>query len=172
MKSGVMKSITKRLRNSNGIGYTAGLAVLFAALMSVPAQWPSPPATNPTAQRNAMNLVVNQIKWLQSAIRTSGSYAGGGYGNLQEQFQAVRDRWASFETTLTPQQLNAGGDRWAELDEGLDVISEAFADFQTAVASGKSEINAYHELTRVLNQGIGLWGRQFNQTCRELRVGW
>lgn len=150
----------------------AGLVALFAGLVGVQAQWPSPAPTNPMAQRNARNLVLNQVKWLQTATRTSSSYVGGGYGNLQQQFQAVCEQWASFKTTLTPQRLDVGSNQLAELDEGLDIISGAFTDYHTAVANGESEITAYNNLRNVLDQGIGIWGRQFNETCRQLRVGW
>lgn len=167
-----MKTILKKLRQPCRLTIVTGLVVFFAGLSGVQAQWPSPPATNPMAQRNAINLVLNQVKWVQSACRTSSSFVGGGYGNLQQQFRAVCEQWANFKATLTPEQLNAGSNELAELDEGLAIISEAFTDHHTAVANGQSEITAFNNVRNVMNQAMGMWGRQFNQTCRQLRVGW
>ena len=150
-------------------------AALFASLvglLAVQAQWPSVRADNSTAQRNAMNLVLNQLKWFHSTTRTAGSYVGGGYGNLVQQFQAVEAKWAGFKATLTAQQLEAGGNEVAELDAGLEIIADAFADYGTAVASGQSEVTAFSNLRQVLNQSMAVWGQQFNHTCRQLRVGW
>jgi len=167
-----MKTIRKKLTQTWRLGLVTGLVALCAGLVGVQAQWPSVPPTNPMAQRNAMNLVHNQIKWFQSTTRTAGSYVGGGYGNLLQQFQAVGAQWAGFKATLTPQQLDAGGNAVAELDAGLEIISEAFIDYQTAVASGQSEVTAFDNLRQVLNRAMAVWGQQFNHTCRQLRVGW
>ena len=62
-----------------------------------------------------------------------------GYGLLVQQFQAVRDQYAGFKSTLNPQQLSSGANQMAELDAGLDIIQEAFTDYQTAVANGQSD---------------------------------
>ena len=166
-----MRTITKKLTQHYGQIHVVGLAALLAGLIGVQAQWPPSPPTDRISQRNAMNRVLNQAKWLQSATRTSSSYGGGGYGNLQQQFRAVCEQWGSFKTTLAPEQLNEGGNQVAELDEGLNILSEAFTNYHTAVANGQSEITAYNHLRNVLNQGIGMWSRQFNQSCRLLRVG-
>ena len=167
-----MKSITRKLALPAGLGLLVGLAALFATRVGAQAPWPYAPPTNPMAARNAMNLVLNQIKWFQNSTRTAGSYAGGGYGILLQQFQAVRDQYAGFKSTLTPQQLNSGANQVAELDAGLDIIQEAFTDYQTAVANGQSDFSAFNNLRQVLNQAMGVWVQEFKQTCNQLRVGW
>jgi hypothetical protein len=167
-----MKAIMKKLTQTCRLVPVAGLAALFGGLVGVHAQWLSVPATDPMAQRNARNLVLNQIKWFQSTTRTAGSYVGGGYGNLVQQYQAVGAQWASFKATLTPQQSDASGNEVAELDAGLEIIGEAFTDYQTAAANGQSEVTALNNLRRVLNQAMAAWGQQFNRTCRQLRAGW
>jgi len=167
-----MKFITRKLAQPAGLRLLIGLAVLSAHLAHAQAPWPYAPPTDPMAQRNAMNLMLNQVKWFQNTTRTSGSYAGGGYGMLVQQFQAVRDQYAGFKGTLTPQQLTAGANPLAELDAGLDIIQEAFADYQTAVANGQSSSTAFNNLRQVMNQAMGVWGQEFKQTCNQLRVGW
>jgi hypothetical protein len=155
-----------------------GLA-LFVGLSALPASRahaqlvPLPSAqSSPMAQRNAMNLVLNQIRWLQNAGGSAGTYAGGGYGMLQQQFQAVRDQYTNFKTTLNPYQANVGGNQIAELDAGLDIIQEAFADYQTSVANGQSPSSAYNNLRQVLNRAMRVWTDEFKQTCNQMRVGW
>ena len=162
--------------------HTMSRAILLALMVTLcflpaphsPAQLvPLAPAqSTPMAQRNAMNLVLNQIRWFQNSCGSAGSYAGGGFGILQQQFQAVRDQYSNFKTTLNAYQANTGGNQIAELDAGLDIIQEAFADYQTSVANGQSPNSAYSNLRQVLSQAMRVWSDQFKQTCNQLRVGW
>jgi hypothetical protein len=167
-----MNSFTKKLALPAMLGLLVSLAVLYANLVSAQAPWPFAAPTTPMAQRNAMNLVINQVSWFQNATRTASSYAGGGYGLLVQQFQAVRDQYSGFKSTLNPQQLNSGANQVAELDSGLDIIQEAFADYQNAVANGQSDSSAFANMSQVLNEAMGVWVQEFKQDCRQLRVGW
>jgi len=168
-----MKSITKKLVLPAVLGLLVSLTLLWANLVYAQAPWPFAAPTTPMAQRNAMNLVVNQVSWFQNATRTASSYAGGGgYGLLVQQFQAVRDQYAGFRSTLNPQQLNSGANQVAELDSGLDIIQEAFADYQNAVANGQSDSSAFSNMKQVLNEAMGVWVQEFKKDCRQLQVGW
>ncbi len=167
-----MKSVTKTVVLPAALGLLVSLALPWANLVYAQAPWPVAPPTTPMAQRNAMNLVVNQVRWFQNATRTASSYTGGGYGLLVQQFQAVQDQYASFKSTLTPQQLTSGANQVAELDSGLGIIQEAFADYQTAVANGQSASTAFANLKGVLYEAMGVWMQEFKQDCRQLRVGW
>jgi hypothetical protein len=167
-----MNSIHKKVAVSAGAGLLVGLALLYANLARAQAPWPFAPPTTPMAQRNAMNLVINQINWFQNATRTASSYTGGGYGLLVQQFQAVSDQYAGFKSTLTPDQLSAGANQLAELDSGLNIIQEAFTDYQTAVANGQSNATAFSNMCQVLNEAMGVWLQEFKRDCSQLRVGW
>jgi hypothetical protein len=167
-----MKSFTKKLPLPFALGLLASLAVLSGELVCAQLVSPYTRSADPMAQRNAMNLVLNQVKWFQSATRSAGAYAGGGYGMLQQQFQAVRDQYAGFKSTLNPQQLNVGANQLTELDAGLDIIQEAFTDYENAVANGQSTVTAFNNLRQVLSQAMGVWTQEFKQTCNQLRVGW
>jgi hypothetical protein len=68
--------------------------------------------------------------------------------------------------------LNSGANQLAELDSGLDIIQEAFTDYQTAVSNGQSNSTAFANMCRVLNQGMGVWAQELKRDCRQLRVGW
>jgi hypothetical protein len=163
---------TKKVLIPASLGLAIGLALLQSNLVRAQTIWPFAPPTTPMAQRNAMNTVINQVNWFQNATRTASSYTGGGYGLLQQQFQAVRDQYAGFRSTLTPQQLNSGANQVAELDSGLDIIQEAFADYQASVANGQSESGALSNLSQGLNEAMGVWVQEFKKDCRDLRVGW
>jgi hypothetical protein len=154
------------------LGLLAGLAVLWVSVVCAQTQWPFAAPTTPMAQRNSLNLVVNQVNWFQNATRTASSYSGNGYGLLVQQFQAVRDQYSGLKSTLTPQQLNAGANQLAELDAGLNIIQEAFNDYQTAVGNGQSSTTAFANMTRVLNEAMGVWAQELKRDCRDLRVGW
>ncbi len=167
-----MKYSTKKLALPAALVLLVSLALLVGNMVSAQAPWPFAPPTNPMAQRNAMNLVVNQVNWFQTATRTASAYSGGGYGVLVQQFQAVRDQYAAFKSTLNPQQLTSGANQVAELDAGLDIIQEAFTDYQTAVANGQSAASAFSNMCQVLREAMGVWVQEFKQDCRQLQVGW
>ena len=167
-----MKFISRKLALPRGLGLLVSLAVLWASVVYTQAQSPFAPPTNPMAQRNAQNLLLNQVKWFQNAARGASSYRGGDYGLLVQQFQAVRDQYNGFKSTLTPQQLASSANQLAELDAGLVNIQEAFTEYQTAVANGQSSNTASAHLRQVLNKAIRGWTRELKQDCRQLRVGW
>lgn len=169
-----MKCITKKLALTAALGVLVSLAALYAnlAYAQTPwAPWPVSPQTTPMAQRNALNLVINQVNWFQNATRTASSRAGDGYGLLMQQFQGVRNQYAGLKSTLTPQQLTSGANQLAELDAGLDLIQEAFTDYQTQVGNGQSNASAFSNMCRVLNEAMGVWAQEFKKDCRQLRVG-
>ena len=167
-----MKLISSKLALPLGLGVLVALAVLLASVVYAQAQWEVAAPTTPMAQRNALNLVVSQVNWFQNATRTASANNGNGYGLLVQQFQAVRDQYSGFKSTLAPQQLNSGANQLAELDSGLDIIQEAFADYQTAVGNGQSTSTAFANMRQVLNEAMGVWVQEFKQDCRQLQVGW
>ena len=167
-----MKFTSSKLALPRGLELLVSLAVLWASVVDTQAQLPFAPPTNPMAQRNALNLLLNQVNWFQNAARSTSSYPGGGYGLLVQQFQAVRNQYDGFKSTLIPQQLASGANQLAELDAGLDIIQEAFTDYQTAVANAQSSITASANLRRVLIEAIRVWTQELKQDCRQLQVGW
>ena len=166
-----MKYISCKFAPLRGLGLLVSLAVFWASMVYTQAQLPFAPPTTPMAQRNAMNLVLNQVNWFQNAARISSSYPGGGYGLLVQQFQAVRDQYNGFKSTLTPQQLASSTNQLAELDAGLDIIQQAFTDYQTAVANGQPSNTVSANLRQVLNKAIQVWTHKLKQDRRQLRVG-
>ena len=167
-----MKLISNKLTPPLGLALSVILAVLWASVLYAQTQWPFVPPTNPMAQRNSLNLVLNQVNWFQNATRTASANTGGGYGMLVQQFQAVRSQYNGLKSALSPQQLAAGANQLAELDAGLDILQEAFADYQTAVANGQSNSTALANMCQVLNEASRVWAQELKQDCRQLRVGW
>ena len=166
-----MKFISSKLALPRGLGLLVSLAVLWASVVYTQAQLPFAPPTSPMVQRNALNLLLNQVNWFQNAARSASSYPDGGYGLLAHQFQAVRDQYNGFKGTLPPQQLASSANQLAELDAGLDIIQQAFTDYQTAVANGQSSNTASANLRQVLNKAIQVWTHKLKQGRRQLRVG-
>jgi len=166
-----MKFISSKLGLPRGLGLLVSLVVSWASVVNIQAQAPFAPPTNPMAQHNALNLLLNQVNWFQNATRSASSHPGGGYGLLVHQFQAVRDQYNGFKSTLTPQQLTSSANQLAELDAGLDIIQQAFTDYQTAVANGQTSNTASANLRQVLNESIRVWTQELKQDRRQLRVG-
>jgi hypothetical protein len=167
-----VESISTKRAQPHGLALWLSLALSWASIVGAQAQWLEA-RTTPTAQRNALNLVLNQVNWFQNSTRTATSYAdGGGYGLLLQHFQAVRDQYTALKRTLTPQQLTSSGGQLAELDAGLDIIEQAFTGYQANVSSGQPSHAALASMCRGLNEALGMWARELKQDCRQSRVGW
>jgi hypothetical protein len=116
--------------------------------------------------------VRSQINWLLNATRTASNFGANGYGNLWGQFQAVRNAYNTFKQSLNPRQLGEGANSFAELDAGLDIIQEAFTNYQNDVAAGRAANLALRDLCQVLREASQMWLQEFNKDCSRLRVGW
>ncbi len=149
--------------------FVAGLVILVPLL--VLAQWPFVPPTTPPAQRSALDSVRAQVGWLQNATRTASNFGAQGYGSVWQQFQMLRNAFAGFKETLNPQQLMEGANSLAEIEAGLDILQEAFANYQEDVTAGQPASSALRNMCQVLREGSCLWLHELNKTCSRLRVG-
>jgi hypothetical protein len=155
----------------------AGLPVFIALSALSPlliyAQWPFAASTSPDAQRNALNGVRMHVNWLQNATQTAANFAGGqGYGNVRQQFDGLRAAYNGLKQTLNPQQLADGANDLADMDAGLDILQEAFANFEEDVADGQQVNSALRNMCQVLRQGSTLWLKELNKKATRLRIGW
>jgi hypothetical protein len=151
------------------------LLVCFAALwpVSAPAQWAlfdTPTTSN--AQRNALNSVRSQVRWLQISTRTAPHVGEQGCGSVWRSFQDLRLGFVALTQTLTPQQSMYGANDLAELNTGLDIIQEAFTNYEEDIAGGRPAGPALQNMCRVLHQGSALWLRELYKTSSRLRIGW
>jgi hypothetical protein len=131
-----------------------------------------PASTTRDAQRNALNQVRTQVGWVQNSTRTASGFGVSGADSVHQQFQILRVMYAEFTRTLTPHQLNTGGNELAELAAGLDIIQEAFANYQNDLAKGRSLTAALNELGQVMREATQVWLQQLNRTASRIRVGW
>lgn len=156
----------------------AGLVLLSASLLRAQIPWGfGPPPVMPTpdtpmAQRSAMQAVQMQVNWFQNSTRTASNYGDGGYGMVWQQFQTLKGAYSAFTATLNQRQVSSGGNELAELDAGLGILEEAFANYQQDMASGQSSASAFNSMCKVLYQASGVWLQEFNTDCNRLRVGW
>lgn len=163
-----MKNLTSRQ-----LAFTAGctLALILCPLWLCAQPFLFPPQTSPDAQRNARNGVRNQINWFQNATRTASNFPTGGHGMVWQQFQQVRGAFSAFKSTLSPRQLALGSNDLAELEAGLDILAEAFANYEGDVAAGRSPSSALRSMCQVLDQASAVWLREFARDCGRLGVG-
>jgi hypothetical protein len=134
-------------------------------------QWPFDVRTTPDAQRNALNEVQSQVRWLYNATRTAPNIGAQGYGNIRQQFDGLRAAYGGLKNTLTPQQLAYGADDLAELDGGLDILQDAFSIYEQDLADGRPSGPALNELCQVLRQGSELWRQELKRKAARLRIG-
>jgi hypothetical protein len=131
-----------------------------------------PVTTTADAQRNALNNLRSRVKWLQNATRSASNYKTGAAEMVWQQFQFLRTSYNGFTMTLNPQQASYGANDWAELNAGLDIIQEAFANYQDDLAQGRLPGLALNDLCRVLQASSNVWLQELNRDCARLRVGW
>ena len=130
-----------------------------------------PASTTPDAQRSALTGLRSHITWLQNATRVAVNYGDQGYGKVWEQFQSFRGAYSSLKQTLNPRQLTEGANSLAELDAGLDIIQEAFTNYQTDVANGRARYSALSDMCQVLREAMQIWTQEFNKHALRLRIG-
>jgi hypothetical protein len=140
--------------------------------------WPGTPpqmvtGPNPSsAQRNALNNVRSRVKWLQNATRSAPNYRTGAAEMLWQQLQFLRGSYNALTMTLYPQQASYGANEWAELNAGLDIIQEAFTNYQNDLTQGRLPTLALNDLCSVLRQASTVWLQELNKDCSRLQVGW
>ena len=173
-----MKSTLFKFAVPAGLAFSAALLAVVPSLIR--AQYPGPYAappgmavpTTPMAQRNALSAVRAQVGWLQNATRSAPGYGSQGAAMLWQQFEGVSRAYSGFTMTLNPQQAAEGANEFAELAGGLNIIQEAFTNYQDDLASGRLVSVALYDLCQVLNQAAGVWLQELNQDCSNLGVGW
>ena len=166
-----MKLITQKFLLLAVLSVSCSLAVMRPAQLCAQAPWPFPPQTTPDAQRNALVGVRSQVNWVLNATRTAPGYGAGGAEVLWQQFQALRGAYSTFTGTLTPQQWNYGANDLAALGSGLDILQEAFGNYQEDLAAGRSGTTALRNLCQVLARGSRVWVQELNRVSNRLRVG-
>src|SRR4051812_26153634 len=130
-----------------------------------------PPVASPQAQRNCLGMVRTKISIFLNVTRTAPNFGQQAYGNLLGEYQELRTAYDNLKQTLAPAQWQRGANSLAELDAGLDIISEAFTNFQNDLAVGRSSGSATRDLCQVLRQGVQLWSQELNKTASGLRIG-
>lgn len=154
--------------------HVLALLTLAACLLPSPAahaQWGMPVPTTPNAQRNALGALRSQITFFQNSAMNAPNYRDQGYDYVNAAFQALRSAYGGLKQTLNPQQQSHGANALAELDAGLDIIQEAFTNFQNDVSAGRDARTALRDMCEVLRQGTRLWSDQLTKVCSQLRIG-
>jgi hypothetical protein len=146
------------------------VTLITLPLQPISGQWPGVPAT-PQSQRNALGAVRAQFGWVQNATQVAPNYGAQGYGNVWQAFEGLRGSYSGFKSTLSPQQQAYGANQLAELDAGLDIIAEAFTNYQDDVSSGQPVGYALRNMCRAVRQACELWLQELNKTCSRLHVG-
>ena len=155
--------------NNRKYWFLSALA-LCLVLLPVAGQF-VPVQTSAGAQRSAMGAVRAQASALKNATRTAPNIVSGGDGLLWQQFQSLRSTFSGLLQTLNARQASDGANEFAELNSGLDIIQEAFSNYQNDVDSGRSPNGALNDLCQILYQASGVWLQEFNKDCSRLRVG-
>jgi hypothetical protein len=152
----------------NGLGLAI---VLISTSLLVRAQAPFGSSATPTNQRSALGAVRSQVNWLQNATRTAPADTQG-YGQLWQQFQALREAYIGLTATLNSQQLDKGANDFAELNAGLGIIQEAFTNYQEAITAGQTATSAFRDMCEILREASRIWLQELNNRCTKLKVGW
>lgn len=151
------------------------LAFLVVALTnptSLDAQFSAPQFSGPDAPMNALNALRNQINWFQNMTQTAPNLPTSGFSELWQQFQLLQSAFATFQSSLTPTQLQTSANDMAELGSGLQIITEAFTDYQNEANSGSSSSYSFRNLCQVLNRAVAYWTQQLQRDCSKMGIAW
>ncbi len=166
-----MESSVRRIFVPRALSTLAGLAAVWPCLVCAQVFAPLGMPTTPDSQRSALNDVRSQASFLRNATRTAQNYRTGAYDLVWRQFQTLRAAYNTLRSTLTPRQLESGANELAELQAGLDILEEAFGNYQEDLAAGRSAERALRNLCQVLDRAASVWLQEFNRDCVRLRVG-
>jgi hypothetical protein len=159
--------------NTNIPKYWSVIALALCFVLLPLAAQLMPVQTSAGAQRSAMGAVRSHVIALKNATRTAPNFASGGSGHdlLWQQFQFLRSGFGELLQTLNARQASDGANDFAELNGGLDILQEAFSNYQNDLDSGRSPNGALRDLCQILYQASGVWLQEFNKDCSRLRVG-
>ena len=167
-----MKSICAKNLIRSALVLYLGLALGHTRPLGAQVPWPVASQFSAGAQNTAQNGVRSQAGTLQNTLRSAPTYLTGAYELVWQQFQMFCDSYNGLRSTLSPQQLQAGANDLAELDAGLGILQESFANYQQDIAAGQSANRALLNMCQVLGRATTIWLQQFNKVCIRLRVGW
>src|SRR5262249_47708671 len=113
------------------------IVLLMVVLLSVPgvnqpraqAPWPNI-APLPANQRQLLQRLQSQLSTLDDAIQNSPRLRTAQDAVLWNHFGNVRASFQALTQVLSPAQVQRGANDLAELDAGLAIISEAFANYE------------------------------------------
>jgi hypothetical protein len=152
-------------------------ALLFVLAVSGPlpirAQYlvPNPGPPSPQSQRLLLSQLQSQLHWFDNATSTTLRYAQGADTLLWQHYEGIRVGFGTLTRALTPRQLEMGANDLAELDAGLAIIGEAFANFQDDLSRGRSGAVAFRTLCQVLRDSMKVWVQELNRVAKRLQVG-
>ena len=167
-----MKRLSRKMLLTGLVVTLVPLFFVWPRALRAQIPWGVPTPTTPSAQRNALNMLRSQVTWFQNTTVTAPNYLGDSYGMVWQQFQSLRGAYNAFKATLNQRQWNFGGNELAELDAGLDIIQEAFGDYQEDVAAGQSSSSAFNRMCQDLNEAAGVWLQELNKDTARMHVGW
>ena len=168
-----MKYLEQEWRVLAMVGLLAVSAMIAPCRLGAqPIFWPVTPQVTPDGQRNALNNVRAQANWLQNATRTAPNFRTGAYDQVWQQFQHLREAFRFFTGTLSQRQQSSGANELAELNAGLDILQEAFGNYQQDVAAGQFSDRAFRNMCQVLGRATGVWLQELSKDSTRLRVGW
>lgn len=151
-------------------GLSAALALL--AMLSALSSKSQILTTSPDAQRNALTAVRAEAGSLHNVTQNAVNYGDNGYSMVLNQFQVFRGQYNAFTATLSQNQVDEYANEWAELNAGLDIIQEAFGNYQNDLADGRSATTALRDLCQVVDQAGRVWMQEFNTVASQAHAGW
>ena len=150
-------------------------AVIAKTRPSTPVRWSWPAARRTrihawSRRRKSERTPNRSANSPMNATRTAGNF-NNNVGKIWQQVQFLRAAYNGFTMTLNPQQRADGANELAELSAGLDILEEAFTNYNNDVAGGRSENVAFAELTQVMREGARYWLQELDRVSARLLVG-
>jgi hypothetical protein len=135
-------------------------------------------ASTPATLRNAVQDTSDQARWTMRAAADMGRRAYtasfqlqnvlADFQNLQGEFQNLRGSFNLAAQIASGLQSTRAANAAAELDAGLNIISEAFGPVQQEIQTGSVNRDTVASMCRVLQEALQLWQAELKRKSSRL----
>lgn len=125
----------------------------------------------PVNQRQLFNQLQRQLEMFADLTRNAVKVNQPPDVILWHEFERICMSFERLESSLAPIQLDRGANDLADLNAGLDIIAEAFPNFQKDLDRGRPVPEAVRTLCQVLRDAMKLWGQQLSRVAHRLQIG-
>jgi hypothetical protein len=168
-----------------GLSFVVALLALLATTLASWTQYPPMPLTGPTMGANLRNMAAatqNQAGIVRRTANDWGRRVNSGayrqeyfqqdFANLQAQFQLLREQFNGLGSLALQTGRPRADNAVAELDAGLNMISELFTFLVDQFNAGTLDRNTIVRTCRAFEDAMREWERELKKNSSRLGLAY